>query len=564
MVSGTGANQFEDVIISIRAQRDAAENLTRATRQLNSSMAQAARELQTRLAGFLNPVKRLEDSLMRLDKTNQAALAIGTTTKKLSDSVNKNSQILKENNTSQQKLLDAIVTNFESGVRVQNGAISKLTQEMIATGQDVRGLTTMNSDLLLFTGDNVKALQDANKANKEISDKYGVSNQKLIESVNSLKQTFEEASFFGADTTESLVSLTKELKARTGGKNVEGAIRTLFSLGTGGLDTLSTSLRVGGGGFRGRASAGQAISMSDLMPILNEVARIAGESSGGSLGIGADIAAMRTGLSRQQVIELVNLRKQLDKDYRLNEEQKKTNDETYNSLENINARARNFYDKTAVQSLAALGGIGLAVGNIALNMAVLGGFAKGLNIARGGSSFRGAAGVGGYLANFMAGRAGRFVGRGLIGGTGFLAGEAGAQYATREDGTKNVVGTIFSRMLQGASIGAITANPFAIAGGAIVGGVMGVMQSIEANTGKSAKAEEEQAEIAKRKEREDRAMAAAKELERVSVLTSYIRSRTDLSYGPEIAEVLNKQYQLAQAQARNANRGKLGSSEARK
>lgn len=522
-------------------QRAIIEAQTRATRELNGSIRQGVRQLQASFRGFVNPITRLQDSLTRLDQTNRQALALGTTTSKLEKTVSKNSNILERGNVSYQKLIDAITNNFEAGVRVQSGAIADLTEEMIATGQDVNGLRAMNSDLLLFTGDNIKALQDTNRANQEISDKYGVSNQKLIESVNSLRDTFEEASYFGADTTASLESLAKELKARTGGKNVEGAIRTLFGLGTGGLETLTTSLRVGGGGLRSKIAGGAAIGMQDIQPILQEVARIAKEGGGGNLAIGADVAAMRTGLTRQQVIQLVNLNNQLSKDYSLSEEQKKTTDETFNSIQNINERARNFYDKTAVASLAALGSISVTTIQLATQTALTYGLLRGLMTTNPNTP-----GLAGLLAN-----TGEAIGKaGKVATFAGLAGLAayGTNLATPEEpgGAKTGLG-ILERTLTGVSVGAIGGVPGMIAGG--VGGLLfGIFESIEQNTKESAEAAKEEQARAARKEREERAMAAARELERVNVLTGYIRSRIDLPYGAEIVPILEDMRKTARQQ----------------
>lgn len=512
-------------------QRAIIEAQTRATRELNGSIRQGVRQLQSSFRGFINPITRLQDSLTRLDQTNRQALALGTTTSKLEKTVSKNSNILERGNVSYQKLIDAITNNFEAGVRVQSGAIADLTEEMIATGQDVNGLRAMNSDLLLFTGDNIKALQDTNRANQEISDKYGVSNQKLIESVNSLRDTFEEASYFGADTTASLESLAKELKARTGGKNVEGAIRTLFGLGTGGLETLTTSLRVGGGGLRSKIAGGAAIGMQDIQPILQEVARIAKEGGGGNLAIGADVAAMRTGLTRQQVIQLVNLNNQLSKDYSLSEEQKKTTDETFNSIQNINERARNFYDKTAVASLAALGSISVTTIQLATQTALTYGLLRGLMTTNPNSQ-----GFAGLLANTSqaAGQAGKIaLGAGIFGGLAFGTSQIPRDQGSDADMTLGVL----ERALTGVSVGAIGGVPGMIAGG--VGGLLfGIFENIEKNTKESSEAEKAQADIAIKKDREERAMAAARELERVNIITGYLRSRADLSYGDQILPVL--------------------------
>jgi len=519
-------------INQLRAQID----LATATRQLNGSLLQAGRQLAGRVAGFVNPLNRLEDSIMRLDKTNRSALALGTTNEKLTNSINKNSDILGRNRVSTQKLLDAIVNNFGQGVRVQSGAIMDLTEEMIATGQDINGLTTMNSDLLLFTGENIKAVQQTNKANKDISDKYGVSNEKLIASVNSLRDVFEESSFFGGETTASLEILTKELKARTGGKNVEGAIRTLFGLGTGGIETLGAALRTGAGGLRARISGGQAIGMQDIMPILQEVSRIASESGGGNLALGADIAAMRTGLTRQQVNQLLQLNEALKVNNELSADQKKTTDETFNTIQNINERARNFYDNTAIASLAALGTISTSVVTIAAQFGMAGGAVRSLRGLQGGEPISMKAGRrAGLFADFLRTRgvsAGKIgLGAGLAYGTQALAGE---------DSALGTLGGVLGSTLTGASIGTLGGGPI----GALIGGagglIVGIMQAVADNTAKTAKATQTQADIEAQKMRQERAQEAAREVARITFLANYLRSRTDLTFGKEIIPFINQ------------------------
>jgi len=526
--------------------------LAKATRDLNGSIKQSIRGLQASFNSFVNPVTRLQDSITRLDQTNRAALALGTTTSKLEKTVSKNSDILQRGNVGYQKLVDAIVNNFEAGIRVQGGALGDLTEEMIATGQNVQGLREMNSDLLLFTGDNIRVMQDTNKANKDISDKYGVSNQKLIDSVNSLKQTFEEASFFGGETTASLEILTKELKARTGGKNVEGAIRTLLGLGTGGLGNLSTALRTGAGGLRSRISAGQAVSMGDIEPILAQVARIAMESGGGNLALGADIAAMRTGLSREQVVQLVNLNNQLTKSYALSEDQKKTNDELLNNIGNINDRARNFYDNTAVEMLSKLGTIDAALIGLAINASLGLGMAQGFK-PTGGGGFKGA------LAGL-----GQIGGRLAFGATAGGAAFALNKLAPEEEGFAKSAMGVLEKAATGASLGAIVGGgiPGALIGGA--GGLLfGIFESIMDSSKKTAEATQKSAQIEEDKRKEERLRLAAKEIERINFLTGYIRARTDLTLGKEIIPHLERLYKVNKQQAEEMRSSRTSASRTR-
>ena len=219
--------------------------LEKATRQLNLSITQAGRQLVNRFTGFINPVVRLEDSIRRMDETNRRALQMGTTTKKLSENIAKNTTVLERGRVSTQKLLNTFTEFFEQGVRDQGGAIGALTEEMIATGQNTTGLGKQLSDLTLFTGGNSDALKMVSKTNIDVSDKYGISNEKLIESLNTLRDEFRKASFFGAETAASFEVVAQQLKGRAGGTDIEGGLRALFQILTPGQDSLRSGVLLG-------------------------------------------------------------------------------------------------------------------------------------------------------------------------------------------------------------------------------------------------------------------------------------------------------------------------------
>jgi len=161
------------------------EMQNRLTQDLNRSLIR----LRSQFESFVNPVTRLTDSIKKVDKTNIEALRLGTTYQKLTDSLSKNSDILNKNLTSNRELTSAIIDRFGRGVRVQSDALDDLTTEMVATGQDIRSLNRLNSDLVLFTRNNVKSIDTLAKVNQDVSDTYGITNDKLINTLNSLKET---------------------------------------------------------------------------------------------------------------------------------------------------------------------------------------------------------------------------------------------------------------------------------------------------------------------------------------------------------------------------------------
>tara|TARA_Y100001973_G_C5207976_1_gene343053 strand:+ start:1454 stop:3148 length:1695 start_codon:yes stop_codon:yes gene_type:complete len=500
-----------DVFTQDQGQFEMLRAQERAMAKLGGDLRQSARQIKTAFANFANPINRLRDSLTRLDESNRSALRMGITTEKLRQSVAKNSEILDRGLVSNQKLLDAISLNFESGVRVQNGALMTLTEEMVATGQDTKVLAQRNSDLMLFTGDNTASIQSASKVNKEVSDKYGVSNEKLINSMNTLRASFEEASFFGPEVTTSLQNVATELIGRTGGKGVEGAIQTLLGLGTGGLETVRAAAMTGAMGLRERIGARQAVGLEDFMPILENLRRMADESGGGQFG--ANLVAFRTGLEKQQVTGLLNLERQLQLNFEVSDEIKKTNNDTFNNIKNINERALNFYDDTALKMLDVLGHI---------DTALLAAIAAGsLGAAGGFNALRGVFGAGGGTG-IMARGAAR-LGRGAaVAGLGYLAGSM-----IPED--SKVMGASTGGLVQGAAmgagVGALVPIPGAMLIGAGIGATMSYFESISENTAKSAKADTERLRMEKEERDIKRARAAADDIKRSQGLIDYLRSR---------------------------------------
>lgn len=487
-----------------RASNEIQEEGNRLSRNLNRSLRQVTRSFRD----FTNPINRLQDSFRRMDKTNRDALKIGTTTQKLQTSVSKNSDILGRNLVSNQKLTDAIIQNFESGVRIQNGALMDLTQEMIATGQSVNGLTSLNSDLVLFTGNNTQALQTVAKVNKDVSDKYGVSNEKLINSVNSLRDAFQEASFFGPQTTASLEALATEIKGRAGGANVDAAMKSLMSILTPGMSTIAAGQMLGAQSARARAGAGQALTFSDIEPILSNIDRIYAQTAGVDPNARLKVAAAQAQVSEEQFIQLRNLSEMMKQDFSISKDMKKTNDETFNSIQNINERARNFYDKTAVMSLAVLGTINTNTLMMAENFAMAGG-AMGAGLpggGRGGLGKLGKLGRGVGIASIAAMAFEEPIKNTVKGSTGFDMGNTLGYAGT---------GAMLGSFIPGIGTGI----------GAIAGGAIGIFEAIMKNTSDSANADKERLKMEKEERNRERAQAANEEIRRAQFIIGYLRSR---------------------------------------
>jgi len=517
-------NRTQRVDIDVRSELI---DYTQAIRKLNLSVVQATRQVAAAATQFANPITRLQDSITRLDQSNRYALALGTTNEKLTKFVNKNTDVLSKGLVSNQKLIDAIAANFESGIRVQTPALMELSEEMIATGQDLQALTRMNSDLLLLTGDNIDALETVNRVNKEVSDKYGVSNEKLINSVNSLRDVFEESSFFGAKSTASLEAITMQLMGRTGGKASEGAIRSLLKIVTGDFATLDPAIRLGAQQARAKLGAGQALNISDLTPILDNLAMMAeGFRGNDPLAIGAGLTARLSGLGGAGAVnELLNLRKQLQSNYELSEEMKKTDDDTFNNFQNINERARKFYDETAIEMLGKLGEIDTNLVKSITDQTMA---------------------FGALLGLLPTSRAGSFMK--IAGGVSRVGGAAAGLYGA----SMFEQGSVEQGALGGASLGLAVLGPVGAVFGAAIGGLVNHFGGLEGiadrskdllaqvadNTEKSAKADTEINQREKDKENLARAKESSMEIQRAQSIFGYLRSRNMIDY-KENADILN-------------------------
>lgn len=527
---------YSDLVDENQRLRDALERLNDTTgiaNRLRKNVVASLKGVRSSFENFVNPVTRLQDSIRRMDKTNREALKLGVTNQKLADSISKNTDVLSRNNVSYEKLQNSFIDAFGKGVREQTESMTELAEEMIATGQNTGALNSLNSELIKFTGNNSKVLDNASKVNKDVSDKYGVSNEKLIQTVNNLAEVMEQASFFGSNAVDSLQTVGQEIAGMVGGTANDPAIRTLLGLATGGISNVAAASITGARGVRSSLAAGGGATTQDFMAILENVSRIAEESGGGEFGL--DIAAARTQLSKNQVAQLVNLNRLMKNNFELDKEVKATQDERMNNVQNLEERAKNFYDRTAVQMLAVLGSINtqlLFTGQMGAQAAggILPFFGGGGGASTGGAGptppiidpATGTIRQGGPRP--PSGR-GRFSFNPKV-GLGVGAAAMGANMLLGDTAQQSGFGNTLNYTSMGASLGAF-GGPMGMAVGAgaglLVGGIMDLVNYSE----RTAKATEAQLKKEKEKEQRERAEAAAKDRSRLEFLSGYLRSRSD-------------------------------------
>ena len=515
-----------------RTQITLMESQNRLQRNLIQSLKTVGRSFER----FANPLTRFQDSIQRLDRTNREALKVGVTNEKLTREVSKNTNILSRGLVSNQKLQSAIIDNFGQGVRFQTEGLMNLTQEMIATGQNVQALSRLNSDLVLFTGENIKVIDNLAQVNEKVSNDYGVSNDRLINTMQSLRESMEVASFFGSNTVESLATVATQLTGRAGGTNIQGALNTLNRILVGGFETVQARAILGATNLGNRLTSGGTAGLQDVIPILARVNQLQTQVGGGAFGL--DIVSNLLGVSKNQVAQLANLFEISQRDFKVQDNVKKTQDETLNNIENMRERAVNFYDNTAVASLGMLGSINTNILALLAKGAIVGGggasvlpMGRARQPGRLGPDFIGPLQRPGkyslqVIKNTFAARGG-FRGTALrgIGGVGIGLGAASLIGAT-VPGADNISNTLnYAGM--GAGIGSMIPIPgVGTVAGAVGGAAIGLFMDIKENTSKSAEAEKRQAEIAEEKRRQESYQQASMDIDRINFLVSYVRSRS--------------------------------------
>lgn len=366
----------DDLLREISNQLSESNQSLSLSQRLTKSNTRSLSNLKDSFTSFATPLTRLRSSLQRMDQTNRKLTQMGTTYDKFTVSLDKNSKVLNQSNVSNRALVGELAKNYEQGIRINNGALTDLTKEMIATGQNTALQRTMNANAILQTGNNTEAVQQINKTNREVSDKYGITNDRLIESLNSLKDTVDSVSLFGPQAVTAFSNITQKIQGRVGGADVTAATQTVLKILTPGVEKLSASLLLGAGDSRGRTSAGGAPTMEDVEALLKKIKDIS-DSTGGQFK--AEIAASKAGLSKQEFVQLKNMYSLMESDFKLNKEVQVTEKEKYNNLKNLQDKQNDWYDYGAKVMLTMLGTMNTSLITLAMKLPLAAGLGGSAN-----------------------------------------------------------------------------------------------------------------------------------------------------------------------------------------
>ena len=194
-------------------------------------------EYTAKLGNIFNPTQTLSDSFQRSEKIQLKALAAGTTATKF---LNSNTIALNGLQSSTLSLREFMITGFTQGLRNLSESTISLADEMIITGQNTDVLASQFGFLRFVTANSVIETSKLSQSILQNSKENGVSTQKLIESLDSLRGIMTDVSIFGTEAVGSFATLGTALTGRLQG--VQGSQEAI----TGVLKLLSDPLQLAG------------------------------------------------------------------------------------------------------------------------------------------------------------------------------------------------------------------------------------------------------------------------------------------------------------------------------
>jgi hypothetical protein len=233
--------------------------------------AESFKNLVNTIRTQYNITNKLRESIQALDKNNLKALATGTTYNRF---LQANTESLKDLRAGFRETVEVQLSNFAAGIRVNSDELNNLNQELLLTGQNTKALEGVNSQLLAITGKDVRAVSTAAKINQEVSEKYLISNDRLVETLNSLSEQLDQASFFGTQAVEAITRVGQELQGVVG-VGMSGPIQTVLSLLQPSIENISTQVLAGAEGLPQKLAEG-TLQTEDLKPLFSRIIELNG------------------------------------------------------------------------------------------------------------------------------------------------------------------------------------------------------------------------------------------------------------------------------------------------
>jgi hypothetical protein len=315
------------------------------TRALEANV-QAIRNMQTsfvkmgsQLGGFFNPLQVMGDGFRKQEAIQLKALAAGTTANKFLES---NTQAMAGLQSSNLSLRKFMIGGFTQGLRDVSDSTIALADEMIITGQNTDALATNLGFVRFATGNSVMATANLSQTILQTSKANGVSSEKLVESLNSLRGVMTNVSIFGDRAVGTFAELGTALTGRLQG--VQGSQDAITGL----LNLLSDPLKIASQellGLRGLSEdliAGR-ISQDKAMSQIAQAARGLQTGSGDPMVV----AQLRQALGGPLVNSLNLVGKGIDNFEGLSEAQMKQRADNFKTMKAFEQRKEQFFTQFA-------------------------------------------------------------------------------------------------------------------------------------------------------------------------------------------------------------------------
>jgi len=158
-------------------------------RRIGNEMSNNVASLNQSLRSFINPMNRVSEAFRKAEETQKKAVSMGTTVAKFQ---RENSDALRKLTGGQNDLIQVLMDFRQAGLRKTGDELNKLAVRMKYSGQSTGALVDQMTKLSLYTNGNTQVLDSFAKQNMELAKTYQVTNDSLIQALQSLDSTLRE------------------------------------------------------------------------------------------------------------------------------------------------------------------------------------------------------------------------------------------------------------------------------------------------------------------------------------------------------------------------------------
>ena len=372
----------------------------------------SSNKLQESIIANVDVLGNLQKVFMRSEKIQLQSLTLGTSYSKF---VKQNTEALSNSIASTQAMTEALLTGQAAGLRDNTKELNNLLGEMTFLGQNTAGMIKTLADFQVLTGDSKDVEVDLIGSIRSNSKMYGVSTEKLGESLSQMTAQLEKQSLFGPEAVGALGEIKTSLLARTGGKGGSQIDILLSMLDAGKVQEQAL--------FGLEDLAKMALEGNFTSNDLAESLLRAAEQTNSRLPSDPVARALAADtLGRSSITAITNLANLVKKDNALTSEMKADQDDINDTLKSKQVMVDKFYQQFAPEMhsmitrwLPAIA-IGVGAGKAAYSArGFLGNKATAMGAGYSASRFMG----GGRRESIAAGAG--IAGKGLLGGAGMVS-----------------------------------------------------------------------------------------------------------------------------------------------